>query len=709
MRQNRTLLAAVITTICVTLFATADYAQAETPREELVEKLNQLNAWLGEGTNGDGWRKYLQWKSLQAQLKPGNRPDPAVLAETLQKLSAEENGLDLKRFVAARQALSAYVAFLKEAEQADLAKLANEVASAKFTAPPETALANARGSLEDALRRFDRYLARQPYGDDWRAYLHLAALERQLDSSRPNPKELSKVLDQFTSGASGLELEPFARVRQELEDYLGLAQIAYDQAAPNAYQQYLDALSQQLPKYAKQPTQELAASIGQKLHWLRRAQEAGKLVEAAHMQYRRPNLYVQVSSNFVAAAGKQAVDETAPVTDVILGTNIYGTGRTQAEVSFETFDDPDRWVVDLFMRGSTATRSTGYNGPAIIYSTGDTRFVARKRILVGPKGFRLLPARTSATTDSTTTGVSTRLGFPFRSFITTIARQKVAKSESQAEYIAARHAEDRISRKVDARLEEKIAKVNQKYRAAFYLPLTRRGAFPQAINFTSGTDVLKLVGLGATPDQLGASTAPPKVNGEVDLAVRLHDSIGNNFGAHFAGATVHEDDFKAKIVEILGYLPERLNKENPKKGIITFAKDTPFTFHFDDGKVTIILRTDEIERGEKYGALDVTVNYHIQKVDGREQLVRDDEIQVLPRGFVVGKDRLSTSRQLKLRLVRRFFEDVFREKYDLRRQFTGEYERIGSIEPMTVQSKDGWLTLTWKQRPPTRLVQTPQD
>jgi hypothetical protein len=87
-----------------------------TPEEVAAAKakVNSAAAQLGRmlnasPRNGPGWKKYLRWDDLQAQLAPGAKPDFGVLRDVYQKLTRNQPGLELHTYARVAEALRGYV------------------------------------------------------------------------------------------------------------------------------------------------------------------------------------------------------------------------------------------------------------------------------------------------------------------------------------------------------------------------------------------------------------------------------------------------------------------------------------------------------------------------------------------------------------------------------------------------------------------------
>src|SRR6185369_15115896 len=119
-------------------------------------------------------------------------------------------------------------------------------------------------------------------------------------------------------------------------------------------------------------------------------------------------------------------------------------------VTIDVVPNPHRAVIDSLFNGVTHSRTVGHNGPATINSAGETLFQVRKRIYMDPDGVKTVPATASARTHTNTLGVNAgRGGWLLGGLFNSIAANRVAQSKGQSEAISSRHAEDRLSRRVD--------------------------------------------------------------------------------------------------------------------------------------------------------------------------------------------------------------------------------------------------------------------
>src|SRR6185503_6463093 len=90
----------------------------------VASAIDKLDAWLGDGDNGNRWRAYLHTDQLRAEVAKGGEADPAVVAYTLGVLHGDAKGLTLAPFKSAADAINAWLLDLREKYENDLPKLA---------------------------------------------------------------------------------------------------------------------------------------------------------------------------------------------------------------------------------------------------------------------------------------------------------------------------------------------------------------------------------------------------------------------------------------------------------------------------------------------------------------------------------------------------------------------------------------------------------
>ncbi len=577
-------------------------------------------------------------------------------------------------------------------------------AKAAFRPPSEADLQQAKTDLLAAVARLDAWLdAAGPIGDAWRAYLSWDLMQEQLGRPEgPDLKALDTVYGTYDGGYSSLQLACFADVRHALRRYLTTARLIGDPNLKSQYEGLLDALPDRLRAYDRNPTAEEALVIGEAVHWLQQAGQAPELVEALRDHFSQPNLSLEVSDDLLSAGLAITVDETEPIRDVILGTDIFGTGHTTGRVEIELVPAADHAEIHTVLRGTVASKTTGYKGPVRIYSDGLTQITSRKPLLIDAEHVWSRPAGTEAETRTTIAGIRSRFG---GRCIERFAWRRACAQKSQADWIAARHAEQRVSRRVDKRAGDLVARANRVFRHKFRQPLGERKLLPDLLRFSTTESALRLTAAHRGPFGLAATSSAPDLDSQPDLAVRLHESMVNNFmAAALSGVIVEEEDLQARVTDLLGSLPEPLQPdEDAEPWGITFARRQPISVVFADGRLSLTIRGLRYTEGDnRYPGMNVTAAYQVRNTDRGPKAIRQGELEILPPGFDPSKGgRLSARQQVLRTLLEKRFGKIFTEELVPEELvLPGRWENAGKLALTRWEISNGWMILGWKRVPP---------
>ena len=577
-----------------------------------------------------------------------------------------------------------------------------ESAKSAFTPLTKEDLAEAQQELAEAVQRLDaRFQTAGDTAEDWRTYLKWEALQGALAQDEPDLSVLDTVYARFSGGHEGLGLAAFSDVRRRLRHYLEVARAIDQPELKDQYPQVLDLLAKYLTAYQNEPNPQNALLISQSLRWLQGAEQAPWLVDLVRRHYGYANLYVEVSGELLAAAMGRSVDEVTPVEDCILGTSIFGTGHAVGSVTAGPATSGQQAAIDLIMRTATATNTVGYNGPVRIYSTGVTNSASRKRLLISDAGFSSLPAASNAVTNTRIN----RIDAGGKRLIEALAWRRAGKQKSQAEQIAADHAEQRLNRRFDEESAEQLAEANADYQDKFRRPLVRRNLFPATLNFGTTDQALQITALEApAASHLAAATAPPVLSGRLDLGIRVHETMVNNFAEGLLGGMiVDEEQLQRNITDLLGYLPERLKDKNSEEGeplSITFPEEQPVSVAFTASGFALTIRGVAYTKGDRsYPGMNVTAAYQIQKADQGFRAIRQGELEIFPPGFSPEEgERLSAPEQTLRTILQRRFQQVFPTEI-VPEPITPEdrWAKIGQLELHDWQATPGWMLMGWRR------------
>lgn len=686
--------------------APATVAKAETARERVIRNLEELHVWLETSPYAEGWKTYLRSPELEAQLARSESFDRQALKDILARYSAERKGLDKRRFAAVRRALEVWVDELNQPAPAALARLARE-ATQRFEPPTRGQQAERRQSLQAAVARLDRFLARggaETY-KGWRKYLDLPELQKQLASdAAPDARTLRRIELKFFALHAGLELPVFDAVRQRLRSYTNTLIVA-DPRARGYYEGQLNKLAAHFDDLNEAAKSETLIEVGRILGVLEMGGQARPLVEQARHLFGRPNLHVQISEHFLAAGMNEKIRAQESVSETIMGTRVYTRPDLRAELTVDLVPDDTRASFDIRLSGAATSKSVGYNGPVAVYTDGYTTVEGRKQIFLDGEGFGSEPAQARCDTKTVINAVAARLRLVQR-----IGWRQAGRHKSTAEHIASRRAEQRVRDQIDTRAAEMLAKLNKTFKERFVWPLTRKDHLPRAMRFRSSEDWLLITLLQAGTYQLGAPDDPPAAEPDLDIAIRVHESyVGNLSEGLIGGETLTDVRLADLMEELTGEVPEQLQlKEENEPWSITFAGTRPIRVRFDDQQARIAVVGARFTRGDQpvNEPIEIAASYSITKTPQGAKFVRQGEVEI---NFLAA-ETLSVGQVAFKKFMQTKFDAVFKpEVVGKGMELEGRWERAGRLHLQQLSCDDGWVAFGWTAPgPDARIARKPK-
>lgn len=681
---------AAIVFSCVTLFVNVVCADDTAAKSGARQAAGDLDQWLGNGANGQGWKTYLALQALSAELAKSESPDASVLAQAVQKLNSGAAGLDGPKFVALRKSLENLLA-QRPVEEV--------VASAKgsFKAPSDAQVQQSKALLQSAVGKLDRYLTPGgKNGEAWKAYLGWNDLQEAIKAGPDaNVATLQSIDKRFRENKVGLELPVFAGVETALSKYITALSASNDAEGAGTLDAKLDELAKNLQSYNTAPTEATAGDIAGILSWLDQYGQAPGVAQSVKSRWSAPNAFVEVSDTILGAGIRQDVNDVTPVRDNILGTSVSGTAHTVGRLDTVLVPDAKRGVFDAVLTGTTYSKTVGQNGPATIYSSGTTQISGRKRVVVDSSGLKSYPATAAAVTKTHIDGVAAGRG----GIVQRIAQKKVAEGKGQAEQVASQRAEAKIRARVEKEAGAGLYRANSDFQQKFRNPLLRRHAFPEVLDFTTEKNALLVTALQAGSGQLGAPGAPPNAAAPHPMLARVHESLINNAAASlWAGRTVTNDEVKRDEAERGEWVPEEFKALPPQEsaGTVTFIEGRPVSLTLKDGGFNVVIRVKEFSNGDKVykNAMDVTADYVIKMHDGGARLERQGDLKVEPTKGGKQSGQLITLKTV----LRKKFSRVLLETMTFKALvLPGKWSKAGTLNIAELKSDGGWLTIGWDQ------------
>jgi hypothetical protein len=250
---------------------------------------------------------------------------------------------------------------------------------------------------------------------------------------------------------------------------------------------------------------------------------------------------------------------------------------------------------------------------------------------------------------------------------------------------------------LDIEADETLSKANADYQQRFRWPLVRTGAFPRLLQFSTTSDYLHVKATESADLRLGAPTAPPDLSGTPEMAVRMHESLVNNFTSGLlSGRTLSQADTEQIALNLLGKVPDELKPDDePEPWSITFAPQDPISIRVDNGLVEVTVRGEHFTRGAKhYEAMYVTARYKIEPAARGIKAVRQGELEIKPP---VNRPLATREVVIKRMLGKRFGKIFPPEMASKGVELPGPWAKAGTLIASQAKADDGWLLVTWEE------------
>lgn len=652
--------------------------------------LRALETYLERHPTGPGWDSYLQLEALDRELKRGSLADRATINATLDQLNSGVPGSELPKFTALRKALQKTLLSTRQDLPTAFAASKNQ-----FRNVTEAEVQAARTTVQQKLTALRSYLQGRPTGPGWSKYLRVEdALQEVAAGDNADPEALYEFMALYTNGHPGLEIPQIATTGRALRAYADLLSVKKNPQASIQHAQRMQQLSELATNLSAEPGNVDTGMFAFLLGETSAGRQTPELVTAARKLYSQPNMIFSAKKKIIAAAMESKIDEVAPISDSILGTTIRGTTHTQGGVTLNVRDNPNKAVFDLHLSGQVHSNTIGYNGPAVIYSKGETAIDGHKIIWLDEQGLTAQDATATAKTSTTFTGFGATSKH-LQGLITNVASKRAYQNKSTAEFIASQHAAVRVKARVNEQASTMLANSNREIRSRFRAPLERWGIYPQEMRFSSNIRGLQGTILAADTYQLGAPNSPPKVDlpETSDVELRLHESLLNNSAfSIFAGRTLTRDYVEKWLARNNQQVPEELQDEEQRDWAITLDTERPMFVTFDDGGFVFQMRGTEWRSGDStYPAMNVTAKYKLELTPGGIKAVRQGEVEIYPPDFKPGDTLNGQQTALKRILTRRFNKILKPEIVGEGIQMKGRLESYGKLFVRAFDSQDGWL------------------
>jgi hypothetical protein len=248
-------------------------------------------------------------------------------------------------------------------------------------------------------------------------------------------------------------------------------------------------------------------------------------------------LVVRIDNSALDPLREKNIKHHGAVDRIVLGTQAIGSSWTTGNVNVKIIPKQNDASIIIRFHGNTHTKTTGYNGPAIIYSHTDTEFECARQLVFEPRiglvaGKPTVAARTTLAFDGFDT--NRRLG---KRLITRVAEQRAEEQLEQARAIAHQQNKTEVCQAFEKRLDAQLASINRRLDIARYVnALFGPSSKPNLV--ASSCDDCILVGIGKQANSAKLAELLPDRKKPLPIEIWVHSSM---LGERVAGiATVAE-------------------------------------------------------------------------------------------------------------------------------------------------------------------------
>ncbi|MBM4001134.1 MAG: hypothetical protein FJ297_16630 [Planctomycetes bacterium] len=567
---------------------------------------------------------------------------------------------------------------------------------------PEFRVSIASGGVAASLEGVDRRLRPMDAARGWREYLLVDVLRLVVEPGSGDDaarRELARRLLQrmvnpnlTAEQRAFLDGTEFVRLGDHLRRW------AYE---PIDYGELLGQL--EMLEDGNVPSEPELNALWRVLRWSPWSQTT-ELAQSIDTHYRNANIRIAVSGEFInrMLPSVQTIEED--VDDQILGTPVTGRSTTMAKLFVELIPDGMRWRMGLVARGNIDSETRSDKGPVTLFTTGATRYHARKLLTIDRGGVLFHRAEAEAANNAELTNVATDFdGMPLLgAWLRSLARRGHADRVGDANAEVESKIGYRVAQRLDEEVASRIQNAEERYRERLLKPL--RGLGLNAVPTDMRTTETRLIARYrlATDRQLGSHTPRPMAPGDSMLSVQIHESAINNIVGQLAldGRQITFVDLYKELGSAFG-LEANPPDDVPDSIQFAFAERDAVRIAFREGRAELTMRFRAMRAGDNlWEDFEVFTRFSPIASGRTAYLVRDDTIEL--RGRLGFRDRLPMRAVFTAMLARE-------RKLPLLDPQLMNDDRLEGVRVSQCEIVDGWIGVALSppekvaaRRPPAR-------
>ncbi|MGE3314741.1 MAG: hypothetical protein AB7O26_06450, partial [Planctomycetaceae bacterium] len=524
--------------------------------------------------------------------------------------------------------------------------------------PEDVKAARLKGAVEDVVDALDTLeddLHRVVGGSAWLPYVGADGIRKALKENKPTDPAIATSISRLKAVESiqdakqkqFLSRPTFTKLADALGRLQTVGQAETKPADADAVRNSLVELVSAMESYEASNLAEDAAAVKTAFENAAKVTTDGgsRLRSALRLHYTNFNLQVVASESFLSKIARREQTDAGPVRDFILGANVSGNQQTSTVVTIDLKPSSTNAYINMLLDGTTRSSTAGVTEKATIFTQGNHNFRALKPVTFDGRTLSSGSAQmVYVDPNNTTVGAETKAsGMPLFGALTERMAMRVAgKKRPESEAIAAQRLQARVVPQLDTRLDDEVAKANNRLQGETKKRLQDNGLYPERVRVRTSEGFMRYSSLIANPNELSGDVPNALPNPSRGVIVHVHESLLNNAvdRMKFAGRTMTDDDIRAEIERFATALTGRefkfeQNKDanaEDKTSTLVFAEKDPVRIRIEGGNVNLIMRAGFKQEGkEDIPTQIVTVPLAIS-VNGDKILIDRGVVQVAPAG-----------------------------------------------------------------------------
>ena len=418
-----------------------------------------------------------------------------------------------------------------------------------------------------------------------------------------------------------------------------------------------------------------------------------------------PGMSVKISAETISKLLNTSIQDSRTIADWVSGTFIKGTTLTNATATLRVRPDTENAAIDIVIDSETTADTIGYNQPIPsigidVSFSSVTRAQTIKTIYLDPnRGILVTPAHSSSATSMTIHDVNAWANGLFsnlkRRMAIKAAWRKLMEEKANQEYQISMRVNSELNGMADTKAKEILHPANIAFKKYFVRGFLKKNRMPGAVlakTTEAGT------WLTAWAPQASIGTPDPRLTDpdRGGLSVHLNGAVLNHTLETLLGGVEFTSGEMAEIVAFANGFADPVPRNGYFK--IHLRENNPIELSFHEGVLTLRIVTTKvtIEDGtEEPGAIAEARFAITREANDTIHIKREGEVAVLP---------LPPAQRPSATVVRAIDYYFNRDNKGLDKQIKlgqlpGNLAKIGSLELLDLDLRDGWLMLESKLNP----------